>query len=190
MTITEELTTPVTPFVDFGKIARLNRECVLTEKINGTNSSVLINDDFVLVGVGSRNRWITPKDDNYGFARYVYEHLETFEKLGPGHHFGEWWGSGIQNSYGLPKGEKRFSLFNTSRWNAETTPEGLYVVPVLYRGLFTTTAVENCIAQLRNFGSFASPGFQRPEGVVIWHEAARCFFKVTLEKDESPKSLA
>jgi hypothetical protein len=36
---------------------------------------------------------------------------------------------------------------------------------------------------LRIKGSYASPGFMNPEGVVIWHKAAQCYFKKTIEKD-------
>ena len=58
---------------------------------------------------------------------------------------------------------------------------------MLYRGLFTTQAVLACLDTLRVNGSLASPGFMRPEGVVIWHIAANTGFKVTLEKDEEHK---
>jgi len=37
-------------------------------------------------------------------------------------------------------------------------------------------------------GSVASPGFMRPEGVVVYHVAANMYFKKTIEKDEEPKS--
>ena len=42
-------------FVEFNKIARLSRNCVITEKIDGTNASVVITEtgDFL---VGSRTR--------------------------------------------------------------------------------------------------------------------------------------
>jgi hypothetical protein len=30
----------------------------------------------------------------------------------------------------------------------------------------------------------------KPEGIVIWHDAARQMFKVTLEKDSEPKGVA
>ena len=62
------------------------------------------------------------------------------------------------------------------------------VVPVLYRGPFTTQAVNNTLDCLRAAGSQASSGFTRPEGVVVFHLAANVFFKVTLEKDEQPKT--
>ena len=100
-------------FVAFPKIPRLSRRCVITEKIDGTNACIFIGEDGEFL-VGSRTRWITPENDNHGFARWAYEHKDELLGLGPGRHFGEWWGQGIQRGYGLK--EKRFSLFNTSRW--------------------------------------------------------------------------
>jgi hypothetical protein len=203
----------VSEFVEFPKMARLSRECVITEKIDGTNAQVFIEQDLgaapdaaicppltaepidgFVIRAGSRNRWITPAADNFGFARWVQEHAaELVAGLGPGRHFGEWWGAGIQRRYGLgATNEKRFSLFNTARWGQtpETivAPKCCHVVPVLYRGVFTTEAVEECIERLRRDGSAAAPGFMQPEGVVVFHTAAGVGFKKTLEKDEQPKS--
>ena len=178
-------------FEEFPKIARLKRGCFITEKIDGTNAQVHITDEGELLA-GSRNRYITPKDDNYGFAKWVEANREGLMQLGPGRHYGEWWGSGCQRGYGLTGGEKRFSLFNLGRWNDETLPKitGLCLVPKLYEGPFSNDVVDMAIEELRQFGSKASPGFMKPEGVVIYHVAARSLFKVTLEKDEEPKSLA
>ena len=182
-------------FEEFPKMARLTRECVITEKIDGTNAQIIITDDGQ-IGAGSRTRLITPQDDNFGFARWVEEHKEELiPGLGPGRHFGEWWGGKIQRGYGLT--EKRFSLFNTTRWacrHAQVTystegwaPLCCYVVPELYRGLFQESAVLDALARLAAQGSYAAPGFMKPEGIVIYHEAARIGFKKTLEKDEQPK---
>ncbi len=33
--------------------------------------------------VGSRKRWITPKDDNCGFARWCHEHKDELFKVAP-----------------------------------------------------------------------------------------------------------
>lgn len=167
-------------FVEFPKIGRWYRPVCITEKIDGTNASILIGDrrkdhdpdptilyefdredgSHCAIRAGSRTRWLTRTTDNHGFCAWVQENAAELVKLGEGHHFGEWWGSGIQRGYGLPKGEKRFSLFNTHRWGrlrdieygvfdkhiveaikAGTATEvvrvevpGLDVVPVLYRG--------------------------------------------------------
>lgn len=176
-------------FEEFPKIARLSRECVITEKIDGTNSQISIDEDGDIMA-GSRSRWITPgkSTDNFGFAAWAQDNADELRKLGPGNHFGEWWGSGIQRGYGLQ--EKRFSLFNAERWTDDVRPACCSVVPVLYRGPFSTFDVEESVRYLRNYGSVASPGFMKPEGVIVWHVAARLMFKVTLEKDSEPKGLA
>jgi hypothetical protein len=198
-------------FQAFPKIPRLNRDITITEKIDGTNAAVLIEvltntqswdgrgtpievDGVVYtVGAQSRKRLITPESDNFGFARWVRDNVEELVRLmGPGRHFGEWWGLGIQRGYG--QDVKRFSVFNpTFRWGLPIDQSPLlrahYVdtVPVLYEGEFRTAAVNNVLLSLSFTGSQAAPGFMRPEGVIVWHEAARQAFKATLENDEAPK---
>jgi hypothetical protein len=193
-------------FQDFPKMARLARDVIVTEKIDGTNAQVCIGDDGTLLA-GSRTRWITPADDNFGFAAWVESHREELLTLGPGRHFGEWWGAGIQRRYGLT--EKRFSLFNVQRWALHDTAPKTYptadprvtrtqdvlppccgLVPLLYQGQFDTAAVDECIERLRLTGSLAAPGFMKPEGVVVFHTAGNVGFKKTLEKDDVPKALA
>lgn len=175
-------------FIPFPKMARLSREVIVTEKLDGTNAQVFITDDGQMLA-GSRNRWVTTQDDNYGFARWVEANRDELMKLGPGRHFGEWWGRGIQRNYSLTG--KRFSLFNVSRWaDDEVRPACCHVVPVLYRGDFTQSAWQAALAGLAKNGSAAAPGFMRPEGVIVFHVAANIGFKKTLERDHEPKSLA
>ena len=127
-------------FQEFPKVPRLNRDVVITEKIDGTNAQVLVeqldrgadlsafahetdlvaaidvDDAPYLVRAGSRSRWLRPgKQDNHGFSAFVAANAESLVRaLGAGRHYGEWWGLGINRGYGL-KG-KVFSLFNVSRW--------------------------------------------------------------------------
>lgn len=192
-------------------MARLSRDIIVTEKIDGTNASIFIQaesledgswddshlDDIIAtkdgltMRAGSRTKWIRPgKTDNAGFAGWAKANADELFKLGEGHHFGEWWGSGIQRGYGLPKGEKRFSLFNTYRWSDPTVrPSITYVVPVLYQGAFHTDYIDGALSELMHHGSQAAPGFMRPEGIVVWHTAGNFGLKKTIEKDEVPKSL-
>lgn len=207
---------PDIPFVEFPKIARLSREVIITEKIDGTNAQVFIPDiptggpfhDEWEIFAGSRTKWISTSDDNHGFAKWVETHYDELLSLGPGHHFGEWWGLGIQRGYGLK--EKRFSLFNTSRWGPggkdETKrPACCHVVPVLWQGNFEDllniptdelcgdvprSRLELVLDGLHGQGSVAAPGFMRPEGVVVFHTAANICFKKTLEKDDQPKGAS
>ena len=168
------------PFTGFPKIARLSREIVITEKIDGTNAQVFISESGEVLA-GSRTRWITPEADNYGFAAWVKEHEEELRTLGPGSHFGEWWGKGIQRNYGLQ--ERRFSLFNQDT----PLPACCHRVPVLYRGPFSMEAVDEQIAFLKGRGSLAAPGFMNAEGVIVFHTAGNVCFKKTILKDEERK---
>lgn len=176
----------MTDFVPFPKIPRLKRGCVITEKLDGTNAQIVIDAEGN-VRAGSRNRWITPEDDNCGFARWVYNNQDELRGLGEGQHFGEWWGNGIQRGYGL--NEKRFSLFNAGRWGGER-PSCCDVVPVLYSGDFTTNTVDWVLDTLREGGSVAAPGFMKPEGVIVFMTASRHLYKVLAENDNQPKGEA
>lgn len=182
--------TPVSDFVAFAKIARLSREVIVTEKIDGTNAQIEVSDDGLSLRAGSRSRWITPGDDNYGFARWCEQNTQDLLRLGPGRHFGEWWGKGIQRNYSQT--EKRFSLFNVSRWaGVETRPACCGVVPTLYSGPFedhgVMKGVRAALVRLQTEGSVAAPGFMKPEGIVVFHAQGNVLFKKTFEKDEAGK---
>ncbi len=200
-------------FQEFQKIARLNRDVIVTEKIDGTSGVVYIVDGdghpvdgalFESAGLalfcGSRSRWVTPDADNHGFARWVMEHREALLNLGPGRHFGEWWGQGIQRGYGLQ--EKRWSLFNVTRWclardepkqiptgdprqvkMQDRLPACCGLVPVLWRGPFLAMDVVAVLADLVAGGSRAAPGYCFPEGIVVYHTAGNVCFKMTLGND-------
>jgi hypothetical protein len=219
--------------ISFNKIGRLQRDVVITEKIDGTNAQVVVQpacetEDFsealcevsgghvlsssfvtdaipeehrLVVWAGSRNRWLQPgKADNFGFAGWVLEHaVELAEGLGPGRHYGEWWGAGLQRRYGLD--HKRFSLFKVSRWadahwgddpallhdKQLYAPLCCHVVPVIFEGPFNTEPWTVAIQVLRDFGSKAAPGFRNPEGIVVFHTATSTLFKQTLVDDEKRK---
>lgn len=175
-----------TPFVGFPKIPRLSRDIIITEKIDGTNGSIFWDETLQFMLVGSRTRWITTSNDNHGFAQWASDNVEELRKLGPGHHFGEWWGQGIQRNYGLK--EKRFSLFNVKRWGDDAVrPACCHVVPVLFTGLFDTHHIEQALTSLVIGGSYAAPGFMNPEGIVIYHVAGNLMFKKTIKNDEKGK---
>jgi hypothetical protein len=187
-------------FKAWPKIARLNREIYVTEKIDGTNAAIIVTETGE-VGAQSRSRVITPEEDNFGFAAWVQKNADQLrEVLGEGYHFGEWWGGGIQRKYGLEKTAKRFSLFNVKRWQdvfededneavVDLINEGLDVVPVLYSGPYNQKFIDYCLEGLRANGSAAMPGFMDPEGIVVYHVAANQMFKVTLKGDDEPKSV-
>lgn len=202
-------------FESFPKIPRLNRQVTITEKIDGTNAQVTwfeINceaalsehkaspyclgiypglkdgDSAMALYAGSRNRWLTggSAGDNFGFGKWVVENAEDLRLLGPGRHFGEWWGLGIQRGYGQT--EKKFSLFNVHIWEDGRRPRPACcgVVPLLFQGV-AHDEVNDCLSKLRCFGSTAAPGFMDPEGIVVWHSATRGYTKVTCKNDDQPK---
>lgn len=202
-------------FQEFPKIPRYRREVALTEKLDGTNAAVVwvpvttdhngdldTNPNSIAVrllvdqhgaDIGyhflfaqSRSRFIIPGVDNYGFAKWVSEHVDELMTLGPGAHFGEWWGYGIQRGYGMP--EKHFSLFNVNRWGEgkQARPVCCDVVPLL--GYFTPDKINEVVEQLRTLGSVAAPGYLRPEGVIVWHSQSKQYYKILLENDDVPKS--
>lgn len=178
------------PFQPWPKIARLNRTVIVTEKIDGTNACVVV--EGYRAYAQSRKRIITPTDDNYGFAAWVAEHEDELLGLGDGYHFGEWYGAGIQRGYGLD--HQRFALFNAQRWGGlaqELRPLCCGVVPVIaHLDGFDSFKIKLVLEGLRTNGSYAAPGFMRPEGIVVWHTAARASFKALLEGDDIPKGAA
>lgn len=185
-------------FIKWPKIPRLKNEVFhISEKIDGTNACIVIERSPAIdfdsttpiatlwkngigfnVGAQSRTRLITPEDDNYGFAGWVQTNAEQLlEDLGEGHHFGEWWGQGIQRGYDLK--EKRFSLFNPTKQSficsnvpiiASCPPVGLVEV------------IEITANQLKTEGSKAAPGYMKPEGLVIYGEQSHVYWKVILDK--------
>lgn len=181
-------------FQRFPKVPRLFDDVVVTEKIDGTNGQLLICpqehvgvlEPFVLgryaglaVLAGSRLRFLTVAEDNYGFAQWTADHAEALiAELGEGRHFGEWWGRGIQRGYGVP--DRRFSLFDIRRWSAIPL-RVCTVVPVVERGVLDTTLLSTCLSTLQRVGSLAAPGFMRPEGLVVSHTHSKTLWKVPLD---------
>jgi hypothetical protein len=125
----------VPDFKAWPKIGRLNRNIIITEKLDGTNAAVVIwqerePDPFTgktdststgkltgrfEIAAQSRTRMLAPGRDNAGFGQWVQDNKDALiYALGEGTHFGEWWGKGIQRGYGAEG--KTFSLFNTFKW--------------------------------------------------------------------------
>lgn len=181
-------------------MGRLMREVIVTEKIDGTNACIYIGADGEFL-TGSRTRWITPEDDNFGFAAWAQEHKAELMQLGPGRHFGEWWGKGIQRGYGLAG--RRFSLFNTIRWclhgqtpqrietgdprqvkMQDVLPPCVGLVPVLWQGPFAAMMTALGVIEMTlTHGSYAAPGFRPAEGVVVYHTTGNVGFKMTFDGD-------
>lgn len=192
-------------FKSFPEIKKLgSTEFSVTQKIHGTNAQVMIYPkkmernvdagngqgytEIVETGemellVGSRTRWIVPGDDNYGFAAFVYANKQEFiDKLGPGQHFGEWAGPGINSGEGLS--QKTFILFDYWKFPSERPlPPQTATVPVLYSGSFDLSQVEKCMEDLKTNGSRLVAGFMRSEGVVVQIKGTR--YKVVFDAEET-----
>jgi hypothetical protein len=54
-------------------------------------------------------------------------------------------------------------------------------VPILARGEDVNPS--SVMGLLQSLGSAAVPGFQKPEGIIVWHSAARQMYKMTFEQD-------
>ena len=202
-------------FQSWPKTPRLFRDIVITEKVDGTNSAIIIEeinpeldyeaegDPFVLaqverdgktyaIAAQSRNRLITPgkTTDNHGFAGFVQENAEQlFDLLGPGRHYGEWWGKGIQGRYRVQY--KGFALFNTEKhdglytWFSDTTIGDVLVeaMPVLYKGPYSEQRIRETLSELSADGSVVSP-YDDAEGIVVFHTQSRKVYKVTLDNND------
>jgi hypothetical protein len=172
------------------KIPRLENEIYyITEKIDGTNGAIIIQDSAVEDGkilaransfyiwAQSRTRLITPEDDNFSFAKWVKDNAEQLiSDLGVGYHYGEWWGKGINRGYGLE--ERRFSLFNPTK-HSDVCYHVPKIAAVSAEALIET--IQDEIEQLK-MGSYAAPGYMRPEGLVIYAEKAKTYWKVIIDK--------
>ncbi len=204
-------------FKAWGKTPRLFRDIVITEKIDGTNSAVIIQEvqpdedvpyqevtlierdgKWYEVGAQSRNRLITPgkTTDNYGFAAFVQKNAEALvEALGVGHHFGEWWGEGIGRRYDEYRGMRAFSLFNVDRYRDvelhldDESGRSVLVkpVPVLFEGEFSEDAIRHAAGELLTNGSVAAPFAPNPEGIMIYHTQSKQVYKFTFNNNDKGK---
>lgn len=158
-------------FKSFSKILHINKlHMSITQKIHGSNAQILIResvgDQQYAINAGSRTRWLTPEDDNYGFCKWVYANKEQLiAALGPGRHFGEWAGPGINSGEGLK--EKTLCLFNWRRWIGKDLPKNVTTVPLLYNGILSLDAIDSAMEHLKTYGSSLVPGYLKPEGIVI-----------------------
>lgn len=201
-------------FEKFPSLTRFSQGWTIQEKLDGTNGQIAIkainpneallgpapaavvqltDDEWYAIYAGSRNRWLQPtkEKDNVGFARWVKENARELVKLGPGRHFGEWYGSGIQRTYGLKDGDKRFALFNALRWKDNPDkPECCEVVHTFMLNEYVDNpqgAAQGVMAMLKKMGSQHVPGFMNPEGIVMFHRKSGTAFKKTFDYDEKGK---
>lgn len=179
-------------FKSWGSTTRENKNKTITEKIDGTNACIVAQDGKVTAQ--SRKRIITPDDDNYGFARWVYDNAGTLlDTLGYGYHYGEWFGEGIQkNPLGIEG--KRFALFHPTKYNEKNGYElskvdGLETVPLLHSGQCGLYTIPQIVEELEMYGSKVVGAAKngavaaKAEGIIIWNNETRTRTKMLLEND-------
>lgn len=158
-------------FKAFSKIDKFNTPgMMITQKIHGTNAVFCIYKDEnneLKIKAGSRSRWLSIGDDNFGFCKFIMDNAQEFiEKFEEGYHYGEWAGPGINSGEGLT--EKTLVLFCPGRYSRiEQLPKNVMIVPVLEYTRFSEQTIKETFDKLKNTGSQLVPGFMRPEGIVI-----------------------
>ena len=182
-----EPTAPYGEFSPWPKTKHIDKcmTVMVTEKIDGTNACIVFEEDGTMF-VQSRNRIITPSQDNAGFAKWAQQHRdELFHILGTGRHYGEWWGKGIGRKYDMQ--HNVFSLFNVNKFYkteadgldsmstraGETSiDEQISAVPKVYYGDYGSIEMVNAIENLRLGASLAAKEhgitYANPEGVCIY----------------------
>lgn len=222
-------------FKSWGSTPRFHKGLHITEKINGTNAGVsvqgfsyghhvqneipgdaiLVVDDEknveYLVRAQSRKRIITPDNDNFGFAKWVWENADGLANLlGYGYHYGEWYGEGIQGNDLAVQG-RWWALFNTWHWGAMPHVERLLDsgipnithVPILHdeqkHGPADWTTIPKALEILNTRGSRADgymtlPNAHKmdfhvegPEGIIVWQRETRQRYKILLKEDDKHK---
>lgn len=183
------------PFEAFPKVPRLHGQTYITEKIDGTNACIEYRptDGGYLMSACSRNRRLLTIEvsehfhghprvawhgtDNAGFGAWVVANHESLTRLGYGRHFGEWYGQGIQRTYGLD--HKRFALFQHPKNGlSEGLPANVSCVPMLdIHSEFSMSRIESYMLLLKMDGSRAVPGWMEPEGVIVYHARSGQLFK-------------
>jgi hypothetical protein len=193
-------------FKTWGSTTRENKNKTITEKIDGTNACIVAQDGKVTAQ--SRKRIITPDDDNYGFAKWVYDNAGVLlDTLGYGYHYGEWYGEGIQkNPLGIEG--KRFALFHATKYTEANGYElnkvdGLETVPLLHHGQCDVWTLPKIMEDLKTYGSKVRgsstkdmvshiPGLTcetvyvkaaDAEGIIIWNNETRTRTKMLLKDD-------
>lgn len=170
-------------FKSFSSIERFKGlQCIVTEKIHGTNAQIhIIGDEIRAAG---RNRYLTIEHDNYGFALWVeHNKKDLIEFFGEGRHYGEWYGLGINSGYGLK--EKRFASFGLVLKDKPNRPPQVEFITELYNGKYDYMVPKQMSELLLHTRSMQVPGFDKPEGIVINFPALGHRFKMVFDLKDS-----
>lgn len=158
---------------------------IVTEKIDGTNACIVFQDDGYMF-TQSRNRIITPDQDNQGFAKWAYRNQKNlFYIFGPGRHYGEWWGKKIGRTYNMQ--HNVFSVFNNGRFyrtdgndmdsmstRAQEGPlfDQVSAVPLIYTGVYGSEQMVEKVFEFETGKSKAAAEF----GVEFYDPEGVCYY--------------
>lgn len=172
---------------------------IRTTKDHGTAATTSDGERHLISG--SRSRIISLSSDNFGFARWVEGNKDVIaQHLPVGDYYGEWWGFGIQRGYGMKR--KVFSIFNfpgqddgqgsNTKINDALWDINLRAVPTLgdkVEGNDLDTELWKLKAVMSpqtthvdTIGSFAAPGYDKPEGIVMQELNSRFRYKWVWDK--------
>jgi hypothetical protein len=188
-------------FRSFSSIPRWSKGVAVSEKIDGTNAQIHIvqygDEEFDFDGhawlaiaknferdqymlVASRNKYIMLDQDNQGFGNWCLANVAELWKLGPGRHYGEWAGPGIQKNP-LNLEEKRLFMFNP-KW-VDQGPSCVEIAPVLAECM-DAGDIDQLMADLKRNGTQVEGGKGQAEGVVIYHHGSGKLYKATYDNPE------
>lgn len=162
-----------------------NMEVTITEKLDGCNVGIHIDENLKFSGAQSRKRMLdaTKKGDQNGFYKWCLEQ-DDLGDLGYGIHYGEWHGEGIRKNPQKIVG-KKLSLFNTFKDRA-TLPKNVDLVPILFQGTFHTDLIDIVMSHLKQQG--IAQGYS-PEGIVIYYHWLRAYQKETFANPDGKWSV-
>lgn len=144
-----------------------------TVKLDGTQASIVKIGDIIYAQ--SKNRIITPDDDNYGFARFVQENIDIVKDMfdfefSPSYYgdntptendalviYGEWCGEGIQSRTAVSKLSRRFVTFGKRAYTNGNEDGVRYFV---LRGFSTDDKQIDCIMNYQKYS--ITIDFSRP----------------------------
>ena len=195
----ERLGTPATDGI-------LDGLCYIFPKLDGTNTSVYLNDEGQ-VEVASRNRVLSIHDDNYGVCNYIFQNHERYEKyftLHPNHRlFGEWLVPHTIHTY-IPEAWRKLFIFDVMDCNKYLPWEHyktdlercdiLTVPPLAIYGVPTQDKLDDCVErndylmQKRQIGEgivIKRYDFVNRFGNTVWAKIVRPHVKAA-QKDKKP----
>lgn len=143
-----------------------------TVKLHGTNAAIVSHKDGTLT-IQSRQRALTAKSDNAGFANFVLTNKEAINKFigdlksvlnlpeGDIVLFGEWCGGNIQQNVAITGLNKMFVLFQVDVYNEDTPP-------IIHTDLTGVVSPENLpIFNIFDFGTYSiNVDFNVPEQAI------------------------